>query len=176
MRTNLDKIPVPLSGISSRSNGFGLPPSIDDDYGQKTYDLRSVLLGNPRGFEREIGESIQARCPELRIRGLAIPWQVFLRGGNQSFAQHDLTAGVGTGASLVQTFREPNIEDALWPYSAVDVPDALRVSRLLDLVERGGHHVTGRQLFVRHYEAHMVVNGVRWKFFSLAIEIKLSEY
>ncbi len=109
---------LPLSGARNFNDGFTLAP--DDGLGAAMYDLRSVLLGTPGRFERELGESIQNRCPELRLRGTPIPWQVFLRGGDQSFAQRDLTAGgPSTGQNLVETFRRPRIESALRPFSAV---------------------------------------------------------
>jgi hypothetical protein len=118
----------PISRLNFRNGGFALPP-VDEDFGEKAYDLRSVLFGNPRGYEREVGEAIQARCPELKIRGLAIPLEVFTRGLNQ----RDMTAvGVGTGASLVQTLRAPSIQDALRPFSAVTRAGAQFLTELRD--------------------------------------------
>jgi hypothetical protein len=114
MKTTL----APLSGIQRLRNGFELPPAVDDDldFGRKMYDLKSVLLGNPGGYERELGESIQKRCPELRLRGIPIPLEVFTR--SQSYSQRDLTADTVSGANLVQTFREETIQSALRPFSA----------------------------------------------------------
>ncbi len=126
----------PLTGARRFDNGFSIPPSTSDDgsFGEQMYDLRSVLLGNPGNYEREVGDQIQKRTPEPRLRGLPIPWQVFLRGSDQSFAQRDLTVsgGPSTGQNFVQVLREPRIEDALRPYSAVTRAGATLITGLRD--------------------------------------------
>src|SRR5258708_27507664 len=107
----------PLTGARRFDNGFSIPPSTSDDgsFGEQMYDLRSVLLGNPGNYEREVGDQIQKRTPEPRLRGLPIPWQVFLRGSDQSFAQRDLTASGGPppGQNFVQGLLAPREQDAL---------------------------------------------------------------
>jgi HK97 family phage major capsid protein len=127
----METVIAPLSGARRYHNEFALPPEEAGDFGRQMYDLRSVLLGNPGNYEREIGDSIQRRCPELRLRGTPIPWQAFLRGSD--FAQRDVTVS-RPGANLVQTFREPRIEDALRPFSACVQSGATLITGLRDNV------------------------------------------
>ena len=72
------------------------------------YDLRSVLLGEPKEYEREVSDKIARQNPELRSAGLYVPYDVFSR---------DLTLTSGPGSDFVGTELPLTIADALRPYS-----------------------------------------------------------
>ena len=62
-------------------------------------------------------KKIRKKIPDFRTSGTFVPWQTFTRD-EAALTQRDMTA-TGAGSSFLQTFREPEIADALRPLSAV---------------------------------------------------------